>query len=129
MNEGLTVRQELLFAIRSEQFSEQHVHVILDVVEEVLRQNRALLRGESINLPYVIPGSCMARALYASIPVLFPEGLATLKSTSPPTVFVWLFPLLPEEKALIESCGWDTIEDRLEAANPDLFDVCRESMA
>ncbi|MEY4576644.1 MAG: hypothetical protein RL701_1347 [Pseudomonadota bacterium] len=67
-------------------------------------------------------------ALYASLPVVFPEGVDTLQDTTPPTVFVWLVPLPAAEAACVESSGWNELEDLWEATDPDLFDLYRRSV-
>ena len=119
------VRQELLLSARDGWPVEELGKVMLHVVDLVLQRGRALLRGDVIHLGSAIATGSNADALYASIPVVFPEELATLKYSTPPTVFVWLVPLYRSEAAFVESSGWTKFEDRLEATDPDLFDLSR----
>jgi len=69
-----------------------------------------------------------ANQVYASIPTVYADGFSMLKESAPPTVFVWLFPLLPDETAFVQQSGWSEFENRLELINPDLFDVCRTTV-
>lgn len=128
MNERRTVRQELLIAIHSDKEPEEFARLLLHVAERLHRDGRTLLRGDIISFESTVTADCSANALYASIPVVFPDGLATLKDTAPQTVVVWLFPLLPPEVTLIRATNWSEFEDRLEDAEPDLFNVCRDSI-
>lgn len=128
MSEQRTVRQELLLAIRDDGALEDWCKALLDVADHVRTEGYASLRGDVIAIGERIARGSAARAVYASIPVVFPDGLATLKDSSPPTVFVWLIPVLPTETRFIEKFGWSKFEDRLEATDPDLFDPHRGSV-
>jgi len=128
MSEGRKVRQELLMAVRNDRAPEEFGKLLIHIAEGLQRSGQALVRGEVIPLGGRLAADSTAEALYASIPVVFPEGLATLTDSSPPTVFVWLVPLLPREAAYVGSSGWSELEDRLEAADPDLFDLRRGSV-
>jgi hypothetical protein len=128
MSDGRSVRQELLITITDDRPADVFAKLLLDVAERLREAGRALLRGEVVALKSRIIDESPACALYASMPVVFPEVLATLPDTSPPTVFVWLFPLLPAEVALVESAGWNDLEARLATAQPDLFDLARNAV-
>lgn len=129
---GLTpsksVRQELLFVVQDFRPPNEFVQLVLHVADELTTKRRGLLRGEVVALESRIAADSDAMALYASLPVVFSDSLATLDTTIPPTVFVWLFPVLPAEVQLIQSAGWEAFEDRLEAEQPDLFDFSRCSV-
>src|SRR5690349_3435515 len=90
LNEPRRVRQELLFAARDEGRPEGFVQVLLEVAEHLQTRGRAALRGEVLPLHNFIAADSGSKALYASIPVAFPETLATLRGPSAPVVFVWL---------------------------------------
>jgi hypothetical protein len=122
------VRQELLLAVRDDLPAEELAKLLIDVAELLIKRGRALLRGDIVRLGDRVAADSAADALYASIPVAFPDGLATLMDSTPATVVVWLIPLQPPEAAFVESSGWSDFEERLEAANPDLFDPERESV-
>lgn len=102
--------------------------LLLHVAEGLLESGYALLRGDVIPLGDRVSADGVADSLYASIPVVYPEGLATLNDSTPATVVVWLIPLQPIEAALVNSAGWNEFEDRLESAHVDLFDLCRGSI-
>jgi hypothetical protein len=127
MSQDRTVRQELLLAVRDDRLAEEVAKLLFHVADLLIRRKGALLRGEVIHIGDSIGGG-RADALYAAIPVAFPQDLATLECSSPPTVVVWLVPLQPAEVAFVESCGWSEFEHRLEAADPDLFDLSRSSV-
>jgi alpha-D-ribose 1-methylphosphonate 5-triphosphate synthase subunit PhnH len=128
MDNGRITRQETVMAIRSDQSPENYVRLLMQVVDQLSSGRRGLLRGETIALGHAIAAGTAANALYASIPVVFPAALSTNGDTAPQTVIVWLFPIHPAEIDLIESAGWSEFEDRLEAANPDLYDIYRNSV-
>lgn len=122
------VRQELLLGVRNDAPLEELAKLLMHIGELMIERGGALLRGDVLPLESTVAPSSTANALYASIPVVFPEGLATLGDTSPATVIVWLVPLQSTEAMLVEMFGWSEFENRLEAANPDLFDLGRESV-
>lgn len=128
MEDKRSVRQELLLAVPDDRQPEEFAKLLLTVAEQLETNKKALMRGEVIHLGEQIAMDSHANALYSSMPVLFPAGIATLADSAPPTVIVWLIPLLPSEVSFIESSGWSEFEDRLEAVDPDLFNLCRESI-
>ena len=122
------VRQELLLASYDERPSQNLVKALMHGVETVLAREHALLRGDIVPLGGPITAGSAATGLYASIPVVFYAGLATLQDSVPATVVVWLIPVLPAEIDFVESSGWSEFEERLEAADPDLLDLTRSSV-
>jgi Suppressor of fused protein (SUFU) len=128
MSTDRRVRQELLIATPDDRAPEEFGKLLLHIAERLQKRGQALLRGDVVPLGDKLTVDSAADALYASMPVVFPEGLATLADSSPPTVFVWLIPLLPSEVTFVESSGWNEFEDRLEAVDPDVFDLCRDSV-
>lgn len=128
MSDDREVRQELLLAVRNDKLLEELAKLLIHISEMLINSGRALLRGDVIPLENWIAAGSEANALYASIPVAFPDGLATLRDSTPATVVVWLIPLQPNEAACVASSGWSVFEDRLEAADPDVFDLFRDSV-
>ena len=127
MNNSRTVRQELLLSA-SKDAPDELAKLLFYLSEDLLAGHRALLRGQVVHLSSpIVPGS-HATDLYASIPVVFPDALATFTETSPPTVCVWLFPVLPNEVGYISSRGWGAFEELLERKDPNLFDLNRKSV-
>ena len=125
LKESREVRQELLLSVQASQAQEKLAATLFEVATCMLQEHRALLRGEVIHLGAPLPHGVEATALYASLPALFPESLATYSGTEPPTVFVWLFPIFPGEARFIAAHGWSAFEDLLEQRAPDLFDLHR----
>lgn len=125
---GRSVRQELTLVVPDEASLSASAKLLLHVAECVLKKHQAILRGEVLSLGARIDANASASALYVSTPVVFSDEFSTLYDTIPPTVIVWLFPVLPAEERFIVSSGWSAFEDRLEAVNPDLFDVLRPSV-
>ena len=59
------------------------------------------------------------------MPVLYDDDFATYGGTEPPTVFVWLIPILAVEAEFVNDRGWSRFEDVLEEMNPDFGDLER----
>jgi Suppressor of fused protein (SUFU) len=125
---GRSVRQELTLVVPDEAPVQGSTKLLLHVVEGVLQKHQALLRGEVLSLGARIDVNSAASALYVSIPAVFADQFATFHGTAPPTVIAWLFPVLPAEERFIANSGWSAFEGRLEAADPDLFDILRPSV-
>lgn len=128
MNDDRRVRQELILAVTADEEPDGYAKLLLHVADQLSSSGRALLRGDVVMLQSPIARGSSAAALYASIPTAYPEELSTLSETAPPTVFVWLFPLLPSETAFVRKSGWNEFETQLELRNPDLFDVRRKAV-
>jgi hypothetical protein len=128
MSSGRDVRQELVVAA-DDRFESTHIASFLETFSEfIVKEHRALLRGEVIGPSEpVIPGVRL-NAVYTAIPVLHDERLRTFDGTKPATVFVWIVPIHEEEATFVRERGWEAFEERLEAADPDLCDVDRESV-
>ncbi|QKL55768.1 suppressor of fused domain protein [Ralstonia solanacearum] len=125
MGDGRTVRQELLFSVAGRYPADQVASFLLTLSNHLRSRTKALLRGEVIgpSAP-VIPGVA-ADAVYASMPVIFPQGLELYSESTPPTVLVWLIPLLASEAGFVRQEGWSRFEDLLEERNPDVLDLNR----
>jgi hypothetical protein len=119
------VRQELLFSVAIGVAEDDFTKLLAHVGDGILRKHEALLRGDLINLGYSVAQGTRCDHLYVSLPVVFPDGLATCTDTTPPTVFAWLIPILPAEANFVAKFGWSEFESRLERSDPDLFDMGR----
>lgn len=122
------VRQELLFTAYERFPPEQIASFLLTFCEYVLSKNRALLRGDVVGPSTPLISGVAVNAVYAALPVVFSDGLATFAGSTPATVLVWLLPILGNEAAFIKSSGWGKFEDLLEARDPDLWDLNRPSL-
>jgi hypothetical protein len=125
MNQGRVVRQELLVSVNSSFESKSVASFLLTFAEYVRAQNRALLRGDVVGPSGPLIPGVRASAVYASLPVFFEDDFATYRESSPPTVLVWLIPLLPEDAEFVNTHGWEAFEDKLESAAVDFWDLNR----
>jgi hypothetical protein len=122
------VRQELVFIADRGYPREQVSSFLLTFAEYVRSQHRALLRGDVVGPgPALIPGVA-SKAVYATLPFLHDDGLATFSEGEPATVFVWVVPLRTEEADLVRKQGWEHFEDLLEQNDPDFGDLDRPSV-
>ena len=120
------VRQELLIAAESDADLDVVAAALLTLSESLVREHRALLRGEVLKLAKPIGGMA---AVYATIPTAFPDALATFGGSDPQTVVVWLIPVRDSEAAFVGLRGWSAFEDALESSDVDLFDFEREPIS
>jgi hypothetical protein len=121
------VRQELLFTCykRHSASPQDLLHV---VAGDVMRDGRALLRGQVLGpAGPLFPGSRL-EALYCGVPVYFDDGFHELHSTEPPTVLMWLIPVARTEAKFVATEGWRRFEDALVEIDPDLLDLEREAV-
>lgn len=122
------VRQELLLPVGNRCSHDDLSRLLLYVSEDIVGRHRALLRGEVVSLGHSIRNGSRCTNLYVSLPVVFPEGLATCVQTHPATVFAWLIPISDPEAAVVGEKGWAHFEEALEREDLDLFDLDRPSM-
>lgn len=126
MPRGREVRQELLLAVGSRFADEDLSKLLMHVADSIVGEHRALLRGEVVPLGHPILRGSRCSNLYVSLPVVFPEGLATCEETQPATVFAWLVPISDTEATVVRERGWEHFEDALEREDLDLFDLDRD---
>lgn len=101
---------------------------LLTIAADLIREHRALLRGEVVGpRGAIVPGSTL-EAYYSAIPVYFPDALATFGGTAPPTVLVWLVPITHAEAHFVFAQGWSAFEDVLVERAPDLLDLKRATV-
>lgn len=122
------VRQELLLAVGDPFASDDLASPLVYVAGRVVREHRALLRGDVVSVGNPVSTTSTCKHLYSSSPVVFPRGLAGCDGTQPTTVFVWLVPILDDEAALVRQHGWSHFERLLELVDPDLLDLERRSI-
>lgn len=125
MPDNRNVRQELVFSA-DERFDKGAIASFLATLAEfVLSKSQALLRGDVIGPSAPIISGVPLNAVYAAIPVVYDDGFATYKGTTPPTVLVWIIPLHEEEAEFVKRTGWSKFEEILEITEPDLWDLNR----
>lgn len=88
----------------------------------------ALLRGEIVDLGQPISDGLEVCAVYVTNPTVFGDRLLAIDSERPPLVFVWLIPITAAEVIFVRDQGWSAFEAKLEAEDPDLWDLARKSI-
>lgn len=123
---GKAIRHELIMIVPRDVVPPNIVGVLQQAGMEAISEGRAYLRGEVLGPRGALFEGYEPKALYASIPVYFPDAFAGLNSReSGEVVFVWLVPLLDEEVAFLQSSGWKAFEEKWITENPDLADYRR----
>ena len=125
MSKGREVRQEFLVSVYRRFDSDAIASFLLTFAEYVEAQATALLRGDVIGPSSSIIPHVKAEGIYAAMPVFFDDALATYATTSPPTVIVWLIPILRPEAFYVRSHGWQAFEELLEKVGVDFWDLNR----
>jgi hypothetical protein len=97
MNDGRDIRQELLVGAKAEYAGRTIADFLLTVGEELLRDHRAVLRGELVGGGRPIISGTGVTAAYASIPVAFGDSLQAYRESRPVTILVWLIPVFDSE--------------------------------
>lgn len=122
--DGRALRQELMFAAHDAYPPDSVASFLLSFADFILSQSRALARGDVVGPSTALIPNVAANAVYAVPPVIFPDGIGLYKGSSPPTIIVWVLPLVGNESLIAKKMGCD-FEDILERANPDLLDLNR----
>jgi hypothetical protein len=123
-----SVRQELLLGFHNSHPTMELAKFLHYTSEQILHAHHAPLRGEILPLGGPILKGSAACNLYATVPAPYPDGLAGCFETTPPTVVVWLLPIMSTEAQWIQEKGWHSFEDLLEQKEPDFFDLKRKSI-
>ena len=120
------IRQELVCAVSATVLSNLIVSFLLLLGESILKNHKALLRGEVIFLSNEVARKVGFDAVYCSIPVFIDDDFATYHESDPATVIVWMIPIYESEADFIAGNGWDRFEDLLEEKDPDFYSLDRE---
>jgi hypothetical protein len=129
LRSGRQVRQELIFTVRSESYDTGDIaSFLLTFSEELMKTGIALMRGEVVGPGDSIIPNVTCSGVYACGPVFFEKEFHVLTSTNPPTILVWLIPVLENEIKFIRQFGWDSFENELEKQNVDFWNLDRESI-
>lgn len=124
---GIEFRQEFIFAAYEEFNRRDIASVILSLCEYVLENHIAFLRGEIIGEKQLFP-NVEANSLYISIPVFWDDEFHIFSESTPPTIFIWLLPIMSDEFHFIKTYGWSAFEDKLELTECDFWDLNRKSI-
>lgn len=120
------IRHELVMVVPSDAIPGNIGGILLQAGTEAIARNLAYLRGDVIGPKGALFEGYEPKALYASVPVYFPDGFASVQAEGVGDVAIaWLIPLLDDEVAYVHSHGWSQFEDRLVEQDPDLVDYRR----
>lgn len=126
---GSHVRLEVVMLYRDADGHGTLPSVLQDVCKQVLRDQRALLRGHVLGPRGPLTAGSTLEALYVAVPVYFPDTFATfVGSDLEPIVVAWLVPISSAEAQFVRHEGWETFEQLLVAVDPDLLDLSRASI-
>lgn len=125
-HEARLIRHELIMVVPKDAVPGNIAGILLQAGMDAISRNAAYLRGEMLGPKGALFEGYEPRALYACIPVYFPEEFAVVNSEeSGDVVFVWLVPILDNEIHYLHTHGWPAFEKRLIAEDPDLVDYRR----
>jgi hypothetical protein len=127
--EGTHVYQELVVVVPVSLRVGPVPGILQQIGEEAIAKGDAVLRGDVIGPrgPLFSKNSRM-EALYAAIPVCFPDAFATYREDDRDVVMVWLIPISAAEAEFARARGWRRFEDELTKAECDLTDIEREPL-
>lgn len=124
------VRQELFVMVKEAHFDERLPPILDQVARQAARTNTAILRGDLIKKEGPIFLNRKFVALYATLPIYYPESFWSLNDKEQGNVVLcWLLPVKEEEVLYIQKNGWSGFEALLDAAQFDLFDLDRPTLA
>ena len=121
------VRQELIFAAYNLFDKGEIASFLLTFASHIKDTGKGLLRGECVEGKPLIAG-VKATGIYSSNPVFWQDGFYAYEESSPPTIFVWLMPIMKDEATYIKEAGWSAFEDLLETAQCDFWNLNRDSI-
>ncbi|TQJ36759.1 suppressor of fused domain protein [Arthrobacter sp. SLBN-122] len=116
------VRMELLILVRRGHFERYVPSIMQQLVQEVIHEGRAPLRGEVMGPRGALDPDTGLEAFYFGVPVYQPEAFATCEDSEGPIVISWLVPLFPAEASFVATRGWPALEDLLIQNDPDVTD-------
>src|SRR5579883_582346 len=122
------IRQELFVMLKDGQPCGSTPAVLHQIVEERLRSNRAILRGEAIKKAGVLFPSKNFVALFATLPVYYPTEMWTCQTEQGDVCLCWMLPITDSEWRFHQDKGWSKFESLLDQARYDLFDLNRHSV-
>ena len=123
-----SIRHELLMLVPESLRDGPVPGILQQVGSDALGAHTALLRGDVLGpRGPLLPGSEL-EALYVAIPVYLPEEFAGFEENGQRGVVAWLVPISAREAGYVADHGWESFEDRLVEADPDLTDPGRPSL-
>lgn len=120
------IRHELIMVVPVDAVPSNIIALLYLVAMETISRNTALLRGEMLGPRSVLFKGYEPKALYASIPVCFPDEFGGVYEEGIGDIaIVWLIPMLDSEVSYMQAHGWSALEDKWVESNPDLVDYRR----
>ncbi|MDF4024660.1 suppressor of fused domain protein [Luteibacter sp. PPL201] len=124
------IRHELVMIVPADAVPANIVGILQQAGMEAISRNTAYLRGEMLGPRGPLFEGFEPKALYACIPVYFPDEFSSaITEEAGEVVFVWLVPLLDSEAHYLHVNGWRAFEQKLIAEDPDLTDYRRTAPA
>lgn len=124
INNIKSIKQELLLIVPKNQVyynDEDIASFMLTFAESIVESKKALLRGEVVGPGEVLFKNTKCNSVYCSMPVFFDDNFHVYKYSNLSTVFVWLIPILEQDRIFIKANGWNAFEDLLEKVPDDIF--------
>jgi hypothetical protein len=123
------IRQELFIMVKDGQLDSRLPAILDHIARESVRTDRPLLRGEVVEKQNPVLRERNFVALYATLPVYYPDSFWTLQDEDQGDVaFGWLLPIKRKEESYVRQNGWPAFEELLDKAKFDLFDLDRPSL-
>lgn len=125
---GKEIRQELFVMVKDEQVDPRLVAALDQVARECARTDKPVLRGEVVEKQNHLLEKGDFVALYATLPIYYPNASWTFHAKEGDVVFCWFLPIKAEERLYIQQHGWAAFEEILDKASFDLFDLGRPTL-
>lgn len=122
------IRNEILFATYPEFLNDDLYNLLFQAGTMFVEEQRAITLGHLMELEEPVAEGSLMEALLFYSPVYFPEEIYKYAEVSPPVVYAWAIPVTRKEMIFIEENGHEAFSELLEATDPDLLDLHRESV-
>lgn len=126
---GKNLRQELMIVTTDDmrRYGERIAELLAMLCDEIIDRHAAVSIWDVLHsFSEVIPGSPI-RSVFARPADVFPEEFAII-DTDPPTVFVWLVPILSEEYEFIKTIGREEFDKLIVDRMPKIYSWKRASI-
>lgn len=117
-----SIRMEFLMMVRRGHFERYVPSIMQQLVEEVIHEGRAPLRGEVIGPRGPLDPDTRLEAFLVYSPYYQPDGFAACEDANGPIIMAGLVPLFPEEASFARTHGWEALESLLVQHDPDVDD-------
>jgi hypothetical protein len=122
------IRQELIFSAY-ERFDHDQIASFLGTFAETVAKDHRALDRIVIGPSAPIIRGVLLNSVYITQPSVYNESLAFYDGPEDTrTAVSWVIPIHETEADLVRLHGWETFETALEAQDPDLWDLHRDSI-